>query len=277
MSIISKFILKENNGVKYYTIPAFTVTGLVKHGFSTRIGGNSEKPFNTLNLGFHTGDNVELVKENRKRFSQAIGISLDNIVAAGQVHGDKIYQAGIEDRGKGALDQETVIKDTDALITNKPGVALIAFYADCVPIMYLDPVQKVIAIAHAGWKGTILKIGRKTVGKMQEIYNCLPENILAAICPSIGPCHYEVDTSVINQVKNSFKQWDKILKIKDKNKAQLDLWEANRLQLMEEGVPEENITVAEICTYCHPELLYSYRYSNGRTGRLAGLIMLKEE
>jgi len=274
VSIISNFVLKENNGVQFYTIPAFSETGLVKHGFSTRIGGISGEPFNTLNMGFLTDDDWETVKENRRLFAQSLGIPLENIVAANQVHGDKIFKAGTSDRGRGAIEQNTAVKETDALITNEPGVALIAFYADCVPIMFLDPVLKAIAIAHAGWKGTVLNITRKTVEKMGEAYGCQPQNILVAICPSIGPCHYEVDTPVISQFQNNFNKWEKILKLKPGGKAQLNLWEANRLQLLDSGILDRHITVSEICTYCHPEILYSYRYENGKTGRLAGIIML---
>lgn len=185
--------------------------------------------------------------------------------------------AGAKDRGKGALDQDSVIKETDALITEEPGVALMAFYADCVPIMFLDPVRKVIGISHAGWKGTVLKIGKKTIEKMVQEFSCRPENILAAICPSIGPCHYEVDPPVITRFQESFNNWQKFLQLKDNGlKAQLDLWEANRLTLLEAGILNEHLTTAKICTYCHPDLLYSYRYDNGKTGRLAGIIMLND-
>lgn len=198
-------------------------------------------------------------------------------MAAHQVHSDQVYIASIKDRGKGALEQDTAIKETDALITREPGVALIAFYADCVPIMFLDSVRKVIAIAHAGWKGTVLKIGKKTVERMVKEFNCQPKNIIAAICPSIGPCHYEVDVPVINKFQENFNEWEKFLQLnKTGETALLNLWEANRLTLLEAGVLKNNITVAEVCTYCHSELLYSYRYDKGKTGRLAGIIMLND-
>jgi YfiH family protein len=273
--IINKLILAENNGVKYYTISSFSETGLVKHGFSTRLGGISKAPYQSLNMGFHTGDDWEAVKENRRLFVESIGIPLESLVTAHQVHGDQIYVASSNDRGKGALDQDTAVKETDALITGETGVALMAFYADCVPIMFLDPNRKVIAIAHAGWKGTVLKIGKKTVEKMVKVFGCRPEDILAAICPSIGPCHYEVDAPVISKIQESFSQWPDFLQLKENGlKAQLNLWEANRLTLLEAGLLNKNITVAEICTCCHPQRLYSYRYDQGRTGRLAGIIML---
>lgn len=255
-------------------MPAFLETGLVNHGFSTRIGGVSQEPFQSLNLGFHTGDDWEKVKANRELFTASVGIPLENVVGANQVHGDRIFIAGLNDRGKGALEQETAVRDTDAIITREKGIGIMAFYADCVPLMFLDPVERVIAIAHAGWKGTILNIGLKTVKKMVSQFGCKPRDILAAIGPSIGPCHYEVDTPVISQFQNNLPEWEKILKIKDDSKAQLNLWEANRLQFLKAGILEEKISVAEICTYCHPELLYSYRGDAGKTGRLAGIIML---
>ncbi|NLT95484.1 MAG: peptidoglycan editing factor PgeF [Clostridia bacterium] len=274
---MGSFDLTEKNGIKYFTISSFAETGLVKHGFSTRIGGVSQGSFHSLNLGFHTGDSWESVKENRKLFVETLEITINNLVAANQVHKDNIYVAGVKDRGKGALSQDTSIPETDALITRDPEVALIAFFADCVPIMFLDPVQKVIAIAHAGWKGTVLKIAKKTVEKMAEEFGCQRENILAAIGPSIGPCHYEVDIPVIAKFQENFNRWESFIQLKDKGlKGQLNLWEANRITLLEAGLLYEHITVAEVCTFCNPHLLYSYRYDNGNTGRLAGIIMLKD-
>ncbi|NLW24517.1 MAG: peptidoglycan editing factor PgeF [Clostridia bacterium] len=268
------FQLEEKMGVRYYIIPAFEEKGSVIHGFSTRYGGVSSEPFDSLNLGFHTGDDYHAVLANRYRFCQALGFSPEKLVAGKQVHKDNIQNVDFLDIGKGALDQDSAIPETDALITNKPGIGLIAFFADCVPLMFLDPVKKVIGIAHAGWKGTVLRIGQKTVAKMKEVYGCQPKNILAAIGPSIGPCHYEVDKPVIEQFQKQFSNWAQFMKVKSNGKAQLNLWEANRLQLLEAGISDVKITVAEICTYCNPELLFSYRYSEGKTGRIAALIML---
>lgn len=277
MSRINKFILQEKKGVKFFIVSAFSQTGLVKHGFSTRIGGVSNKPFASLNLGLHTGDDIEMVRDNRRLFAQSIGVDVADITAANQVHSDNVYIVTETDKGKGALDQDTVIPATDALITNKAGIPLIAFYADCVPIMFLDPKKKVIAIAHAGWKGTVARIGQKTVEAMEREFGCKPCNILAAIWPSIGPCHYEVGKTVIDEVKKNFPLWEGVLKFTSEDKAFLNLWEANRLQLEEAGIPAINIANCQICTFCHPELFFSYRYDQGKTGRMAGLIMLNEE
>lgn len=247
---------------------------MVTHGFSTRVGGVSEKPFDRLNLGFHTGDASESVQVNRARFAQALGIPAQDLVAANQVHGENICRIEIADKGRGALDQQTVIEATDALMTNEKNVPLIAFFADCVPVMLLDPQKKAIAISHAGWKGTVLRIAGKTVRKMAHEYGSKPEDLLVIIGPAIGPCHYEVDHPVIETFQKNFMHWEMFLDIKEGNTAQLNLWEANRIQLLEEGVLEQNITMSNICTYCHQDLLYSYRYSGGKTGRLGGAIML---
>ncbi|NMA02280.1 MAG: peptidoglycan editing factor PgeF [Clostridia bacterium] len=238
------------------------------------MGGVSEKPYDTLNLAFHTGDDYRAVQVNRERFTQALGIPAQDLVAANQVHGANICRIEITDKGKGALDQQTVIEATDSLMTNTKGVPLIAFFADCVPVMFLDPQKKAIAITHAGWKGTVLKIGAKTVRKMAFEYGSNPKDLLVIIGPAIGPCHYEVDGPVIEVFQNNFVEWKRLLEIKEDNKAQLNLGEANRIQLLEEGVLAENITLANICTACHQDLFYSHRYSDGKTGRLAGAIML---
>lgn len=267
-------ILQEKKGVKFLQVPSFLKTNLVKHGFSTRVGGVSEKPFDALNLAFHTGDDFEAVQVNRGRFAEAIEIPVKDLVAANQVHGDNICRVDLADKGRGALEQETVIESTDSLMTNEKAVPLIAFFADCVPVMFLDPQKEVIAISHAGWKGTVLRIAAKTVRKMALEYGSNPEDLLVVIGPAIGPCHYEVDGHVIEAFQNNFLEWERFLAIKEDKKAQLNLGEANKMQLIEEGIPMENITVADICTYCHQDLLYSYRYGAGKTGRLAGAIML---
>ena len=147
---------------------------------------------------FPYGDDYRAVQVNRERFTQALGIPAQDLVAANQVHGANICRIEITDKGKGALDQQTVIEATDSLMTNTKGVPLIAFFAVCVPVMFLDPQKKAIAITHAGWKGTVLKIGAKTVRKMAFEYGSNPKDLLVIIGPAIGPCHYEVDGPVIS-------------------------------------------------------------------------------
>lgn len=269
------FMLKKEKGVEYFEIPAFAQTELVAHGFSTVKGGISEGCYSGLNLAFHTGDVPEAVLNNRAIFSQALGIESAHLVCGEQVHGEQIVKVTKEDLGKGAFEPKKSIKATDALITAEKNVPLITFYADCVPIFFLDPIKKVIGLAHAGWKGTVAKIGAKTVKQMQLEFNCQAENILVGIGPSIGPCHYEVDLPVMVKFQEAFPNyWEKLLSFSGNEKAQLNLWEANAYQLREIGILNENITIAKNCTVCQTEYFYSYR-AQGKTGRMAAIIMLK--
>ncbi|SJZ30757.1 peptidoglycan editing factor PgeF [Selenihalanaerobacter shriftii] len=270
-------LLKGRNysNLKYYIIEEFAETGLVKHCFSTRLGGVSNQDFISLNLGLHTGDDKNNVLENRKRICNELGVDYEQIVAGEQVHSDAIKIVNRDDIGKGALDYNDSISATDALITNQPGVTLTSYYADCVPIIILDPKQQVVALAHGGWKGTIKKIGQQTVMKMQEVFDSDPVDILVGIGPSIGPCCYEVDEYVINPLRETFDDWQELIEEVGDDRWKLNLWETNCLQLQEIGVLRKNIVVSEICTSCNTDLLYSYRAEDGTTGRMASLIELR--
>lgn len=268
MFSISQFRLHKKKNIEYFTVLPFSETGLVKHAFSTHKGGISKGDYEGLNLGLHTGDEKINVLRNRGLFTEALDIPIQNLVTCVQIHGDQIYHVKSQDKGKG------ILQGKDALITNESGIAIMLFFADCVPVMFLDPVKKVIAIAHAGWKGTVLKIAVKTIKDMCSCFGCSLDNIMVAIGPSIGPCHYEVDGPVIRKVRDELSCYDKFLVFKSKEKAFLDLWEANRIQIMEAGVKKNNIFASELCTYCYPELFYSFRRDKGKTGRLGALIML---
>lgn len=269
------FLEHTRNSIVYYTIPSFERTGAVVHAFSGRRGGVSEGSFESLNLSILTKDPLERVWTNRERFLNLFSIKTDNLVGAYQVHKDKIHKVTKEDRGRGAFDPTTVITDTDALMTNEKKVPLIAFFADCVPVFFLDPASKVVALAHAGWKGTVAKIAAKTARTMKDTYGTKLSDLLVAIGPSIGSCHYQVDEPVIEKVKQAFPQdWDGLLtNFTNDGHGQLNLWEANRIQLLETGIPNDNITVAGLCTYCHQDKFFSHRA--GMAGRQAAIIMLK--
>ncbi len=269
------FLEYNKNGMVFYTIPSFDRTGLVTHAFSGRKGGVSEDSFASLNLSILTKEPLERVWENRNKFLNLFNIKTENLVGSYQVHKDRIYKVTKEDRGRGAFDPATVIPATDALMTNEKEVPLIAFFADCVPVFFLDPINKAVALAHAGWKGTVAKIAAKTAGAMKDAYGTESKDLLVAIGPSIGPCHYQVDEPVIEKVKEAFPlEWESLLtNCTDDGHGQLNLWEANRLQLLEVGIPNDNITIAGLCTYCHQDKLFSHRAS--MAGRQAAIIMLK--
>lgn len=265
--------IKEIDGVKAVVIEEFEETGLVKHGFSTRIGGVSEGLFNTLNLGLKTKDNREKVLKNIQNFCKAIDVKHENLVLGDQVHSDGIRIATQEDKGKGILYEKDYC-DIDGLITRDAGVPLMTFHADCVPLLFLDPINRGIAASHAGWQGTMLKIGQKTVIKMMEEFHSKPENILVGIGPSIGKCCYEVSGDVIEKFNINFTETSEFVFPTIEDKYMLDLWEVNRIALKEIGVLDRNIIMSRLCTACNTNLFYSHRKEKGLTGRMASIIEL---
>ncbi len=233
---------------------------------STRVGGVSQGPYHELNMGYHVGDDPENVTENRKIFFNAIGIELDSLVLARQIHSDNIMVVDKSHAGYGAYDFESGLPGTDAIITNSNSIAIGILTADCVPVMLFDPIKKVIGVAHAGWKGSLLKIAKKTVLKMKEVYGTEPNDCLVALGPCIGKCCYEVSDNIIEQFGKAFNHEFK----KDENK--LDLLQVIKIQLFEIGV--KNITCMELCTACNRNLFYSHRAENGLTGRMISLLKL---
>lgn len=270
---MNEFIIKHApNGVWYGVFPRLEAAG-IRHGISTRAGGTSDHPYKSLNLGLHTGDGLNAVKANRALFCQAVGVDYDQIVTAQQVHGDHIALVEGEHKGMGAKSYDTSIGETDALITNTPGLPLMLFFADCVPVLIADPIHKAVGISHAGWKGTVAKIAQKTVLKMKEHFGSKPSDCLVAIGPSIGPCCYEVDEIVINQLKIQFDCWKQLVE-PWKNRWKLNLWAANRVQLKQIGVPDDNIFESGVCTSCSTELFFSHRAEKGNTGRIGAVVAL---
>ena len=254
---------------------------IVKHAVSTRLGGVSKKPFDSLNLALHVGDIEESVLINRKRFANALDIKAEDIVTPNQVHGDKIVRVDESHRGRGATNYDDSISETDALITNTPNLPLMLCFADCVPVLFVDVDNHAVGIAHAGWKGTMSKIAAKTLMAMTDEFGTDPIKCLAAIAPSIGPCCYEVGENVINACRENFPNHVDELIIKRGEKIFIDLWKCNLVQLIEAGMSEENIDIARECTYCKSSWYFSYRaaHRSGQkeTGRIAAIISLREQ
>ena len=271
--LMERFILKyANNGLWYGTFTHFDKLA-VKHGISSRLGGTSSQPFTSLNLGLHTGDEDKQVIINRQLFCKGVGVVADDIVTAEQIHTDRVLVVTKQHIGKGAKKYSEAIRATDALITNVPDIPLMLFFADCVPVLIVDPVKKVIGIAHAGWKGTMANIAQKTVLTMQTQFGTNPQQCFVGIAPSIGPCCYEVEEVVINKLKAQFENWEQLVR-PNGDKWYLDLWQANRLQLERIGVQGRNIVVSKVCTACNKELFFSYRAENAHTGRMGAVIVL---
>lgn len=263
----------DKNGVVYLTIPAFEETGMVKHCFTTRLGGVSKGIYDSLNTSIIKEDPLENVRRNLDLVCSAVGIDYTRLVFSDQVHGDNIRVVTEADIGKG-LTLPSDIEDADGLMTNVPGVPLITFYADCVSLFFLDTKNKAIAVTHSGWKGTVLKIGSKTIKQMGEVYGTKPEDCLVGIGPSIGPECFEVGPEVAEEFRNAFDNWAEFIEPYGKEKFKIDLWKANKLLLMKLGIPEGNITVSGMCTKCNEDMFFSYRRDNGRTGSLSAIMEL---
>lgn len=263
----------EVNGVVYYTFPAFDAIPFVRHGFSTRLGGVSEGTFASMNLSFTRGDDPARVEENFARFCTAIGTEHQNVVVSAQEHHTVIHNATAADRGRGVT-RERGYTDIDGLLTNESGVVLCTQYADCVPLFFVDPVKRVVGTSHSGWKGTVAKIGAVTVERMCSDYGCKKENILAAIGPSIGPCCFEVDAPVY-EAFSALSLFDSGCYRQRGEKYDINLWEVNRRILREAGLPEEHITVTDLCTKCHSDVFWSHRVCGGARGSLAAFIAIE--
>jgi len=256
------------------SFPSFDKTGLVRHAFSTRLGGVSEGAYSAMNLSFSLGDNEEKVMENYRIFCQSAGIDHTRLVHTKQTHGVEILVANETDAGKG-ITKERDYDSIDAVITNVKGLPLCTHYADCVPVFFLDPVKGVAGMAHAGWRGTAAEIPRLTVEKMAAEFGCDPKDILAGIAPSIGKCCFEVDDPVMDKMKLiEGINLESTYTAKSGGKYMLDLKAVNREVLIKAGLLPENITVCDICTCCQHDTFHSHRATQGRRGSLAGIIEL---
>ena len=267
--------LKEKNHVPYIQFKNLSATGIVKHGFSTRKGGVSTGIFSSMNRNFKRGDDPDAVMENYRRMAAALNMRVEDMVLSDQTHTTNVRVITEEDRGKGILKPQDY-SDVDGMITNVPEIVLVTSYADCVPLYFVDPVRKAIGLSHSGWKGTVGHIGQKTVWKMHEVYGSEPKDIVAAIGPSICQSCYEVSDDVAEAFRANFTADEAadILLDKGNGKYQLDLWKANWYVLADAGILPEHLSVTDLCTACHPDLLWSHRKTNGQRGGLSAFLSL---
>ena len=255
--------------VRYFTFNSLTDCG-IKHAILTRRGGVSPQPWQSLNVGATVGDDQVRVTENRRRSFEVMGFDYGSLFDVWQVHGNNVVCAD-----KPRLTDYSYQK-ADAILTNKTQIALFMRFADCVPIFLYDPIQKIIGLVHAGWMGTVNRVSTKAINIMHARYGSKPNNILAAMGPSIGPDHYQIGVDVMTKVREAFGQdASGLLSTKhDHGKLgyYLNLWNANKLVLEQAGVHE--IEIASICTACYVEDWYSYRAEKGNTGRFGAIITL---
>ncbi|MEI8355850.1 MAG: peptidoglycan editing factor PgeF [Deltaproteobacteria bacterium] len=265
--------MKKSGKIQYLEPRIFAERALSVQGFTTRHEGVSRQPYNSLNLGTGTLDSPHSVEGNRSLLARSFGATLEKFITVTQVHGEDILL--IDEPNQ---DYSHFLKiECDAIVTNQPGVMIGVSVADCFPVLLLDPVKRVIAAVHAGWKGTAAGISRKGVETMVTMFGSDPRNILAAVGPGIGPCCYEVDSPVIAAFRKG--ETDQIAFAEDKGngKWQLDLSEANSRQLLSAGIRMENLDQETHCVSCSKELFFSYRRDGGETGRQMGFIMLSVE
>lgn len=274
----SKMRMKQNRigEVEYLTFPLIEQTGLVRHLFTTRLGGVSKDIYSTMNLSYTRGDDKDAVDENFRRIAGVLKCKLGDIVCSDQTHTANLRVAARKDGGKGIVIPRDYT-DIDGLLTDEPGLVLATFYADCVPLYFVDVKKRAIALAHSGWRGTVARMGRCVTDKMKEVYGTDPADIVAAVGPSICQECYEVSEDVADAFAQEFRrqgQADEILQSKGGGKYQLDLWRANEIVLKEAGIPAEQIQVTDICTCHNSEYLFSHRASKGRRGNLGAFMGL---
>jgi len=266
--------IKFGNGIPYISFNALELTGMVVNAFSTRQGGVSVGCLESMNLGFNRGDLDENVLKNHKIFAKAVGFPYENIVTTNQTHTTNVRVVTKEDCGKG-IAKDRDYSDVDGLITNIPGIVLATYYADCVPLYILDPINKAIGLSHSGWKGTVKRIGDNTLKLMNENYGTNPKDVICCIGPSICQDCYEISEDVANEFINEFGKNNKILYNKGNGKYQLNLWESVKQVFLDAGVEYDNIYTTDICTCCNKDELFSHRGHHGKRGNLAAFLMLK--
>ena len=265
----------EDKSVPLLYFPILENTGIVEHCFTTRAGGVSEGIFDSLNLSFTRGDDESAVMENYDRLAAALDTRKEQFVCTDQTHTTNVIRVGKEDCGYGVTRQKPYT-DVDGLVTDEPGVVLSTFFADCVPLYFVDTVNRAIGLSHSGWRGTVGRMGQRTLEKMATEFGTNPKDVVAAIGPSICQDCYEVSEDVAEEFIKEFSgHADEILINKGNGKYQLDLWKTNEIVLIEAGVKKENIAVTNICTCCNPDLLFSHRASKGKRGNLGAFMYIR--
>ncbi len=263
--------IKEVNGVKFVYSKLLENTGMVRHGFSTRIGGNSSEVYESMNLSYKLGDEKEKVDKNYEDFCEAVGIKVNSLVSHNQVHTDTVIR--VDD----SKDFE-IIQDFDGMVSNKYGVSLCIYSADCAAVFFLDPKKRAIGMCHSGWKGTLRNIVAKTLKKMNYEYGCEYKDIICFVAPTIcGEC-FEVGEEVYEIfVKEEFFRKE-FSKKKENAKYLIDLKATIKEQLLKLRVLEDNIEISDVCTMCREDLFFSHRRCGlARGSHLGVLTLLKSD
>lgn len=263
----------RKNEVNYISIPEWEREG-VKIAFTARHGGVSPFPYHSFNLAYHVGDEAESVLENRCRLTSLLETGLDEWVSGQQVHGSRIEVVDRRHAGRGARSYDSALPDCDAMVTAAPGLILAAFYADCIPVFLFDPVKRLVAVVHSGWKGTMAAIAPATIEVMTTTFGSNPEDVRAFIGPGIGSCCFRIQADLALKVESVFARFNGIIDSDEKGYT-WDLKASNYLLLEEAGLKASHIIDCGLCTSCHSETFFSYRKEQGNTGRMAAVIALQ--
>lgn len=269
-------VLKEKMGIRYFQFPLLEMCEEVSHGFSTRIGGKSVGEYASMNFSFTRGDDSNAVRENYRRMGTVLEMPWERCVLSHQTHTTNVRKVTEEDAGKGICKPRDY-HDVDGLITNERQLPLVTFFADCVPLYFVDPVHHAIGLSHSGWRGTVNGMGKETLCAMKREYGTEASDVIACIGPSIcGNC-YEVGEEVAKVFRKRFSddQENKILRKQENGRYLLNLWKANEKILLEAGILPKHLAVTDVCTKCNPDLLYSHRVMGEKRGNLAAFLMLK--
>ena len=254
----------NKNGLIYYSFKNLDNTGLVKNAFSTRLGGVSSGCYESLNLGYNRGDNDENVDENYRRLGGVLGIDINNTTSSHQTHETNIYTVNLPTQN---------LEGIDALLTNKKNMPILTYYADCVPLLFLDVQKRIIANAHSGWQGTLKNMASAVVQRMTAEFGSSPADILVGIGPSISQKNFEVDSDVADDFLAKLPQCEPFIE-KRGNKFHIDLWALNELLLVEAGILKQNIEIANICTYENETEFFSHRRSGIKRGSMVAIMEL---
>jgi hypothetical protein len=263
------FTLWKKEGVRYLTIPSFEKAGGVRCAFSTRIGGVSPPPFDTLNFSRKREKSAENFAENMRRFSAAVGFDYQKAVSIRYAHGPNVYRAESRDAGCGVV-RESVPQVCDGLCTDTEALPLLSFHADCVPLFFYDPTRRAAAVCHAGWRGVSQHIARNAVESLGAL-GCRAEHIVAAVGPCISVKHYEVGSEVADVFLREFGE-ETVQQRGSRYYA--GLAEACAQDMLVSGLKPQQITVSGLCTYEQADLFFSHRRDEGRTGAMASIIEL---
>lgn len=277
--------LNGSGQVPFLQYKKFTQIEGICHGFSTRMGGVSGGIYSTMNFKEDGEDTNEHIRENYRRIAQALGCDVNKMVRSQLCHGIRVHEVCPEDFGVGALAKSTLL-DYDGLITNLPGATLVATFADCVPLYFVDQEHCAIGLAHSGWRGTVDRIAWSMLEAMKKAYGTEPSDLEVAVGPCICGSCYEVGKELKAAFEKDFSGaieqetgilFSEICKPSETpEKYLLDLRLANMQSFLKAGVPKNQITVSDICTCCNPELIFSHRYTKGRRGASAAFLGIKE-